>query len=161
MNQYYNGILNWKDKRFIEIFNKLTYNIKNQRDDLRQDFCLKLIKYDNSFLNLEGEQIYYYSITILKRIITSYSKHGLNYDTEVEIEIPYEYDYDKNVDIGLLYSYLEKLPFYERELIKLYYLEDNTYRDIKDLTKIPITSLNTSMNKIIKKIRKHYGVDNK
>lgn len=160
MNEHYDSILNWKDKRFKTIFNKVTVNNKSDREDLRQEFIFKLLKYEKSFKELKGDDIYFYSISVLKRLVASYNKHKTFIDYETEYEPQIEYDFIKKTEVDRLKDFIDKLPFYERELIKLYYYEDSTYRDISDLTLIPITSLNTSIKKIIEKIKKYYGINN-
>ena len=167
INPHYDSILNGTDNRFEKMFNIITLKHRKYREDIKQEFYYKLIKYRSSFIKLMDDQIYFYCSSILKRILTLVNKHNNSFDFEFELDdlkninsIEYDNIIDLNIDSFELHTTILNLPFYEREILKLYYFEYKTYREISQETKIPITSLNMTVKKAIKKLRKYYGLPN-
>lgn len=156
MNKYYDDILNNRDDRFNEIVEAVVGN-DIYRDDIIQDFYYRFIKYDYLFKRLKDEQIYYYISMVLKQIVkTNHTDFKCN--ELVDIDIGYDNNIEQEIDNEIILKGLSILDFYERELIKLYYFEYMTYREISSLTHIPITSLNLSIRKAIEKIRNYYSL---
>jgi RNA polymerase sigma factor (sigma-70 family) len=70
----------------------------------------------------------------------------------------YNQNIEQSIDNQSIMNDLTMLSNYERELVKLYYIEGLNYREISEQTKIPITSLNLTIRKSIEKIKKYYGL---
>jgi len=157
MNEHYNNILMNVDKRFKTIQIK-TIGCNQHKEDILQEFYFRFIKYKHLFMKLKDNQIYYYSAMVLKQISVDFSSKW-NYIGESDIDIGYESDIEQKIDNQIIMNGLSILTFYERELIKLYYFDYLTYREMSELTLIPITSLNLTIRKAIKKIQKHYGIE--
>ena len=157
MNQHYLNILNNKDSRFKKIIvNVIGHN--QHKEDILQEFYFRFIKYKHLFIKLKDNQIYYYCSMVLKQIKVDFSSKW-NYIGEPDIDIGYESNIEQQIDNDIIINGLSILTYYERELIKLYYFDYLTYREISQLTLIPITSLNLTIRKAIKKIRTYYGIE--
>ena len=154
MNEYYEDILQQKDKRFKKIIRSVIKNDPD-KDDIIQEFYIRFITYKDLFNKLKGTQIYYYSTFVLNQIVKTYNKTN-KYSEEVDVE--YNANIEWYIDRDLILNNLSMLNHYERELIDLYYIQQFNYREIHEMTKIPITSLNLSIRKSIQKIKKHYDV---
>lgn len=155
MNPHYQNILNNTDKRFNKIFLNVVKN-SEYKEDIKQDMLFRMIKYKDQFTKLKGDQIYYYIAFILKQITAIYSK-GFDYCDEM-VEIEYNPNIEQSIDNQSIMNNLTMLSNYEKELVKLYYIEGLNYREISEQTKIPITSLNLTIRKAIEKIKKYYGL---
>lgn len=154
MNEYYEDILHQKDKRFKKIIRSVIKNDPD-KDDIIQEFYIRFITYKELFNKLKGTQIYYYSTFVLNQIVKTYNKNN-KYSEQIDVE--YNANIEWYIDRDLILNNLTMLSHYERELIDLYYIQQFNYREIHEMTKIPITSLNLSIRKAIQKIKKHYGV---
>lgn len=154
MNEYYEDILHQKDKRFKKIIRSVIKNDPD-KDDIIQEFYIRFITYKELFNKLKGTQIYYYSTFVLNQIVKTYNKNN-KYSEQIDVE--YNANIEWYIDKDLILNNLTMLSHYERELIDLYYIQQFNYREIHEMTKIPITSLNLSIRKAIQKIKKHYGV---
>lgn len=154
MNEYYEDILHQKDKRFKKIIRSVIKNDPD-KDDIIQEFYIRFITYKDLFNKLKGTQIYYYSTFVLNQIVKTYNKNN-KYSEQIDVE--YNANIEWYIDKDLILNNLTMLSHYERELIDLYYIQQFNYREIHEMTKIPITSLNLSIRKAIQKIKKHYGV---
>ena len=154
MNEYYEDILQQKDKRFKKIIRSVIKNDPD-KDDIIQEFYIRFITYKDLFNKLKGTQIYYYSTFVLNQIVKTYNKNN-KYSEQIDVE--YNANIEWYIDRDLILNNLSMLNHYERELIDLYYIQQFNYREIHEMTKIPITSLNLSIRKSIQKIKKHYDV---
>lgn len=154
MNEYYEDILHQRDKRFKKIIRSVIKNDPD-KDDIIQEFYIRFITYKDLFNKLKGTQIYYYSTFVLNQIVKTYNKNN-KYSEQIDVE--YNANIEWYIDRDLILNNLTMLSHYERELIDLYYIQQFNYREIHEMTKIPITSLNLSIRKAIQKIKKHYGV---
>lgn len=153
-NPHYQNILNNTDKRFNKIFLNVVKN-SEYKEDIKQDMLFRMIKYKPQFTKLKGDQIYYYIAFILKQITAIYSK---GFDTGEIIDNGYNQNIEQSIDNQSIMNDLTMLSNYERELVKLYYIEGLNYREISEQTKIPITSLNLTIRTAIKKIQQYYGL---
>lgn len=157
-NIHYNNIIEGKDNRFSKIVNSIVSTNKN-REDIVNDLYYRMLKYEKSFNKLKGEQIYYYIVRILKQLCANYNnKHIADWDISDYIHPAIE-DNEYDLEWTFIEDALNNLSFYEREVVKLYYYENKTYRQISEETKIPITSLHLTVKKGLKKLQIYYGVD--
>lgn len=157
MNKHYDNILYNKDKRFDKIFNTIVG--RNEfREDILNDFYERYIKYKDSFNKLKGDDIYYYIVRILKQLCANYNNKYADWDIAETIH-PEHLDNEYKIEWTFMEDALKTLTFYEREIVKLYYIEDKTYREISEETLIPITSLHLTTTKALKKLKKYYGVN--
>lgn len=154
-NPHYQNILNNTDKRFNKIFLNVVKN-SEYKEDIKQDMLFRMIKYKPQFTKLKGDQIYYYIAFILKQILTLYNK-GFDYCDEM-LDNGYNQNIEQSIDNQSIMNNLTMLSRYERELVELYYIQGLNYREISEQTKIPITSLNLTIRKAIKKIQQYYGL---
>jgi RNA polymerase sigma factor (sigma-70 family) len=131
--------------------------VKNSeyKEDIKQDMLFRMIKYKEQFTKLKDDQIYYYIAFILKQITAIYSK---GFDYSEMVDNGYNQNIEQSIDNQSIMNDLTMLSNYERELVKLYYIEGLNYREISEQTKIPITSLNLTIRKSIEKIKKYYGL---
>ena len=136
-------------------------------DDLFQH-CIEalLTDKDNEKIQLliDKDQLHYYFTAILIRNYhSSTSRFHYQYrkgsdmisDKDVyQVDIPEdEFDALKEAKIDFIEKQIEHLDWYDKQLVKLYFYENLSYRKIAELTKIPKTSIYNGITSIKNKIK--------
>lgn len=113
---------------------------------------------------VDANQLHYYFTAILLRNYHSSTsrfhyiyRKGSDMIAEkdvYEVDVPEdEYDGLKEAKIAFIEQEIEKLDWYDRQMVRLYFYEGMSYRKISDLTRIPKTSVYNSITQIKNKIK--------
>lgn len=136
-------------------------------DDLFQH-CIEVLLVDKDQekiqLLIDKNQLHYYFTAILIRNYHSSTsrfhyiyRKGSDMIAEkdvYEVEVPDdEFDGLKEAKISFIEKQIEHLDWYDRQLVKLYFYENMSYRKIAELTKIPKTSVYNGITSIKNKIK--------
>ena len=136
-------------------------------DDLFQH-CIEVLLIDKDQEKIQkmidANQLHYYFTAILIRNYhSSTSRFHYQYrkgsdmisDKDVyEVEVPDdEFDGFKEAKIDFIEKQIEHLDWYDKQLVKLYFYDNMSYRKIAELTKIPKTSIYNGITSIKNKIK--------
>ena len=136
-------------------------------DDLYQH-CIEVLLVDKDEekiqLLIDKNQLHYYFTAILIRNYhSSTSRFHYIYrkgsdiisDKDVYgVEIPEdEFDGLKEAKIEFIEKQIENMDWYDKQLVKLYFYDNMSYRKIAELTKIPKTSIYNGITSIKNKIK--------
>lgn len=113
---------------------------------------------------IDANQLHYYFTAILIRNYhSSTSRFHYIYrkgsdmisDKDVyEVDVPEEeFDALREAKINFIEKQIEHLDWYDKQLVKLYFYENLSYRKIAELTKIPKTSIYNGITSIKNKIK--------
>jgi RNA polymerase sigma factor (sigma-70 family) len=113
---------------------------------------------------IDKDQLHYYFTAILIRNYhSSTSRFHYIYrkgsdmisDKDVyEVDVPEEeFDALREAKINFIEKQIEHLDWYDKQLVKLYFYENLSYRKIAELTKIPKTSIYNGITSIKNKIK--------
>lgn len=122
----------------------------NPIGDLYQDIIINLWKGYPSFRNESKVSTWMYKVA-LNTCLSIYrkNKHKLS-SINIDVNIP-DHD-DENEIIKELYSLINRLQKIERALVLLY-LDDNSYKEIAEITGLSVTNVATKLSRIKDKLK--------
>ena len=93
---------------------------------------------------------------IIKILINKCNRiYRRKYKKDISID---EYNLDKDVENDLsFYSLLKNLNYKERIILTLYYMEEYSVKEIKEITKMNENTINTCLHRARKKIKEDIG----
>lgn len=138
---------------------KITCN-KDITEDVVQETFIKLIRYIDKF-NIKGKASFStYLMAIAKNCYLDYLKKNKKELKNVDIEefnnkISDEYDYFKINDYNNLLKEINKLPFIQKEAIKLKYLEGYTLEEIAKIQNTTSKTIKSRLFEARKKLKEN------
>ena len=136
-------------------------------DDLYQH-CIEVLLVDKDEekiqLLIDKNQLqYYFTAILIRNYHSSTSRFHYQYrkasdmisDKDVYgVEVPEdEFDGFKEAKIEFIEKQIENMDWYDKQLVKLYFYDNMSYRKIAELTKIPKTSIYNGITSIKNKIK--------
>jgi len=157
-NEIYSELVKRYQDKLLRYIHRLSNN-SNDSEDILQNVFLKAYKNLYGFDLRKKFSSWIYRIAHNETInnIKKYSK-----EKQILMEIDYKIASNINLQEELelknlkkdLNSYINSLPLKYREPIILYYFEGQSYEEISDILKIPVSSVGTLIHRGKKKIKK-------
>lgn len=153
-----------KEKYFEQIYQELKDKIyrlclgfmgnKNDADDLFQEVLIKVWKGLDGFRQESSVHTWVYRIatnTALQSIHKSKSTEKDLLPISLKVEVDPEDDSEKQIQIRKLYKAISTLKEIDRIIIGLL-LEENSYKEIAEITGIEVSNVGVRINRIKKKL---------
>lgn len=139
------------------IFSYVYRMVKNYHDaeDITFDTFIRCFKALNRFDRNRKFSTWLFTIAH-NLVIDFYRKNKQEYeyfDERHAIKDDFVQEYDKKKKLEMIEQALAKLPPLDREIVLLFHREENSYQEISEILKIPITTIKTRLHRARKRLR--------
>lgn len=168
--------LNYDERKFVEkLYKELNlkmyktaFNIFKNKTDAEEATAqafVKIMENIQTIMKLSSPQIHPYCVTIVKNESVNIIRKRKNLVKTEDIDAFSEFadatsielEFILNSDLELLIKAIDKLMEEDRELIVLYYVKNLGYKQIGEILGITEEAAKKRGQRIIQKLRKHYG----
>lgn len=151
-------------KYYDFIFNAISGYVKfeDQAKDLTQQVFIKAIIKLNSFNNEAKFSSWLYSIA--RNLSMNYLSREKDKYTELNTDIIKTQDKlsdesnDRKEVLNQLYEVIQELSPHYREIVKLYYFEEKSYKEISETLNLPINTVKTHLLRARERIKKKINI---